>query len=85
MCGLRRGPDWRRRRRRRLYKRDFYQPLDRVRGARELNAKASQDNETQDQLNEYDRGERVSALPRPHHSFMLCISGHRSARLTPQR
>ena len=67
------------------FQRDFDQPLDRIRGARELDAKAREDDETQHQLNEYDRGERISALPRPHHSFMLCISGHRSARLTPQR
>ena len=84
--GFGRWSDRRRRwRGRRLGQRDFDQPLDGSGRVRELNAQSRQQDETQHQLNDHDRGKRISALPRPRRSCVLGISGHQTPALHAQR
>ena len=47
---------------------DLNQPLNRVDRATELDPQTCQQREAEGKLNEYDRGERHSALPRSHRS-----------------
>jgi hypothetical protein len=55
--------------------------LHHVTGASDIDAKAEEQRQSQAQLNDNDRGDRICALPRPRHSIMLCVSGQDRARL----
>jgi hypothetical protein len=72
------GPLDRGRRRRRLEPRQRYfdQSLDHVGPPDDRNSQARQQRKAEHCLNKDDRGERISALPRPHSSFTFGVSGH---------
>ena len=46
----------------------------------DIDMEAAQQNRANSKLNENDRGERISTLPRPHCSIMLGVGGHKKAR-----
>ena len=73
------------RRRRRLRERYRDQSLNYVRGLRDVDMEAAQQQGPERKLNENDRGEREGALPRPNRSSCLCVSGHQPPALALQR
>jgi hypothetical protein len=61
-----RRPRWRLNQQRRLGQGDVNQALDHLAWPGDINVKAAQQDKSEPKLNENDRGERISALPRPH-------------------
>jgi hypothetical protein len=69
----------RRRGRRRFGECNVDQPLDQLARSVDVDVEAAKQCQTDDQLNENDRGERNRALPRPNCSSMFSVSGHELA------
>ena len=67
-------------RRRRLGQADVDQPLDRIAGLSDAHMKSADQCDRQRALNENDRGERHSALPRSYIRPTLGVCGHKRAR-----
>ena len=69
-------------RRRRFRQGDVNQLLHDVDRSSEVDMQSSQQSDAEQRLNDCDRGERKSALPRSHYPPMLGVSGHWRARLS---
>ena len=71
--------------RRRFRKRDGDQLLNDVGRLRDIDVESAEQQGSERDLNENDRGKRKCALPRPNRSSWLCVSGHQPPASALQR
>lgn len=76
LCRLRLHWDWRRDDRRRRWKPNLDQPLDRVASSNKIHVKAAQQDEAERNLHDGDERECDRALARPHRPEPFSLGGH---------